>query len=100
MPRPPPPAAAFTTTGYPHPAAAARAVAASHTASSVPAGHGTPTCRTAARAAILSPISRITFDGGPTKVTPTDSHACAKSASSDRNPYPGCTAVAPVAASA
>jgi hypothetical protein len=31
----------------------------------------------------------MTFEGGPTKVTPDSSHALANAALSERKPYPG-----------
>ena len=52
------------------------------------------------RASVLSPIARIASTGGPTKVSPASAHAAAKRQSSDRNPYPGWTASAPVARAA
>jgi hypothetical protein len=44
----------------------------------------------------LSPISLIAPDGGPIKTNPSDSTMSTKDAFSDKNPYPGWMAVAPV----
>ena len=46
-------------------------------------------------ARILSPIAAIEAGSGPTQVRPAASTARAKSAFSERNPYPGWTASAP-----
>ena len=45
---------------------------------------------------ILSPMLSIAFAGGPIKVTPSTLRASANILFSERNPYPGCTASAPV----
>ena len=45
---------------------------------------------------ILSPICSIAPDGGPMKTTPSASNASANFRFSDRKPYPGWTASAPV----
>ena len=42
------------------------------------------------------PIATIASGGGPMKTTAASSQARANTAFSDRNPYPGCTASAPV----
>ena len=47
-------------------------------------------------AVILSPIVRMAATGGPMNTMPAASAAAAKSGFSARNPYPGCTAWAPV----
>ena len=47
------------------------------------------------RALVLSPRLAIASGGGPIQVRPASITACAKSAFSERNPYPGCTASAP-----
>merc|ERR1719300_589567 len=44
----------------------------------------------------LIPISLIADDGGPTKMTPSFWHCSANSTFSERNPYPGWIACAPV----
>jgi hypothetical protein len=44
----------------------------------------------------FEPIARIAAGGGPTKTRPASAQASAKRAFSDRNPYPGCTASAPL----
>jgi hypothetical protein len=51
----------------------------------------------ASRAATLSPIRRIDWAVGPTKISPAASTAAANSEFSARNPYPGWMASAPVA---
>uniref|UniRef100_A0A0A9G0N0 Methylcrotonoyl-CoA carboxylase subunit alpha n=1 Tax=Arundo donax TaxID=35708 RepID=A0A0A9G0N0_ARUDO len=50
--------------------------------------------------ALLSPISRIADAGGPMNLSPSASQSCAKSALSERKPYPGCIAWAPVRSAA
>src|SRR5215471_11830987 len=47
--------------------------------------------------AILSPIASIASGLGPMNTIPAAAQALAKSARSDRNPKPGCTASAPAA---
>ena len=42
---------------------------------------------------LLIPMSLIALDGGPTKITPSSSHRFANSGFSERNPYPGWTAL-------
>lgn len=49
---------------------------------------------------ILEPIARTASTGGPTQVSPASATAVAKSAFSERNPYPGCSASAPAARAA
>jgi hypothetical protein len=51
-------------------------------------------------AAVLDPMASMAPGDGPTKVSPAAAQARANPAFSDRNPYPGCTASAPVAAAA
>ncbi len=58
-------------------------------ASSVPGRTGTLAAIACARAAVLSPIEPRRSADGPMKVIPSRSQARAKSAFSDRNPYPG-----------
>ncbi len=100
MPLPPPPAAAFSSTGYPARSAASRAAATSLTGPSDPSSTGRPASRAAALAWILSPIRSITSGEGPTKVIPASAQARAKSAFSERNPYPGWMASHPVISAA
>ena len=86
IPRPPPPEEALTSTGY------------SYTRSgSVQVGSiGTPESASSDLASIFEPITAITFAGGPTQVSPASVTAAAKSAFSERKPYPGWIASAPV----
>ena len=58
---------------------------------------GTPAAAISALASILDPIASMASGGGPTQVSPASSTARAKAAFSDRKPYPGWTASAPVA---
>ena len=101
IPRPPPPAEAFTRSG--NPIGWAIATSSSGLAPSstrTPGSTGTPAASIWRFASSFEPIEAITEDGGPTKRSPACSHAAAKWASSDRNPYPGCTASAPDATAA
>ncbi len=84
MPRPPPPADALTRIGK-----------RSTCSGSIVDSTGTPASATVCLAGTLAPIAAIAFAGGPTQVSPASQTAAAKSAFSDRNPYPGCTASAP-----
>jgi hypothetical protein len=52
------------------------------------------------RAVALLPICCITAGGGPTKVNPSAAQISAKSGSSERKPYPGWMASAPVRSAA
>jgi len=61
-----------------------------------PGTTGVPAPDTVFRASVLLPILRIASADGPMKVIPADAQASAKSSFSDRNPYPGWTASAPV----
>ncbi len=99
MPRPPPPADALMITGRP---ISSTAVSAWSSVSSrpVPGKIGTPALTIAARAEILPPIRRISAGVGPMKRSLQRSHISANSAFSDRKPYPGCTASAPVTSAA
>ena len=56
---------------------------------------GTPLAAMISFEVTLSPMLRIAAGGGPMKVSPAATQASAKSAFSDRKPYPGCTASAP-----
>src|SRR5439155_17826717 len=62
----------------------------------VPGPTGTPAAAIRFRALILSPMASMASGPGPTQTSPAASTARAKPAFSDRNPYPGCTASAPV----
>ncbi len=59
-----------------------------------------PAARAAVTAVALLPaISRISA-GGPMKVMPASTQACARSGFSERKPYPGYTASAPLSTAA
>ncbi len=94
MPLPPPPAAALIATGNPCSAAKASTCSAEVNGSRVPGTPWTPAASAASLDSILSPIIAIADAGGPTQVNPASTTACANSAFSARNPYPGCTAEA------
>ena len=64
-------------------------LAFSDNAPSEPGTHGTPAFFIAAFALTLSPISLIVSAFGPIKVKPLFSTRSAKSAFSDKKPYPG-----------
>ena len=101
IPRPPPPAAALTSNGKPIRSASAMIASrpsgrSTATGSRVPGTASTPTDRAISRARSLSPSASMTADGGPTKTSPASSTARANAARSDRNPYPGWIASAPV----
>src|SRR5829696_1248744 len=76
--------------------AAARAAASASASGLVPGATGTPAASIAARAATLSPIASMASGAGPTQASPAPITRRANSALSARNPYPGCTACAPV----
>mmetsp|Transcript_11200 Transcript_11200/g.35660 ORF Transcript_11200/g.35660 Transcript_11200/m.35660 type:complete len:206 (+) Transcript_11200:1648-2265(+) len=97
IPRPPPPIAALMITGYPASRAKALASSTVRTGPSDPGTTGTPVRMARLRAVVLSANMRRLSTVGPTKVTPASAHACAKSAFSERKPYPGCTASTPLA---
>ncbi len=65
-----------------------------------PGSTGTPAAAMSSFAAVFDPIASMASGGGPTKVRPAAAQARAKPAFSERNPYPGCTASAPVVAAA
>lgn len=96
MPLPPPPADGFSSTGIPIPRAASASCASLSPLPDDPGTTGTPAAATVSLARILSPISEIADAGGPMKTSPAFAQACANPAFSARNPYPGCTACAPV----
>ncbi len=66
--------------------AAPRSSSTSPTASVVPGAIGTPAVSMRARAAVLSPITRIASTGGPIHAIPAASTASAKAAFSERKP--------------
>ena len=88
-PRPPPPNAALIATGSP--CSFAKAVTSSWplTGSLVPATNGAPAVAAILLAETLSPSALIADGGGPIQIKPASITACAKSARSDKNPYPG-----------
>ena len=96
IPLPPPPAEAFTITGYPISAAAANASSVSETAPLVPGTHDTPDPSAKALDSILSPITLMACTSGPINARPAFCTASTNSAFSDKNPYPGWIASAPV----
>ncbi len=69
-------------------------------APSEPGTHGTPAFSIAALALTLSPIRRIVSARGPMNTKPDFSTLSAKSAFSDRKPYPGWMACASVTSAA
>ena len=89
MPRPPPPAAALIITGKPVVSTKANAASADSTRPSLPGTVGTPALAAASRAATLSPIRRIAWAVGPTKISPAASTASANSAFSARKAIAG-----------
>ena len=86
IPRPPPPNAALIIKGKPIFRPHFKASAGLDTALGVAGKVGTPALSAALLAATLSPILS---SRGPIKVIPASSQALAKSAFSDKNPYPG-----------
>ncbi len=62
----------------------------------VPGTMGTPAAAIRRRASVLSPMARIAPDGGPMNAMPAWRQASANRQFSDKNPYPGWTASAPV----
>jgi hypothetical protein len=61
-----------------------------------PGSTGTPAAAISSLAATLDPIASIAAGDGPTKISPAAPHWRAKPAFSERNPYPGWIACAPV----
>ena len=94
MPMPPPPPVALTMTGKPIRLASATACSA-EASRPVPAIIGTPALRASARAVCFAPNASRCAGVGPTNASPASSTCRAKSAFSDRNPYPGWMAPAP-----
>ena len=72
----------------------------SGSAPSEPATHGTPALAIATFALTLSPIKRIVSGFGPMNTNPERSTFFAKSAFSDKKPYPGWIACASVTSAA
>ena len=88
-PRPPPPCAALIATGKPCSLAKATISSGVSTGSMVPATSGAPTSAAILRADTLSPSERIAAGGGPIQIRPAAITRSAKSAFSDKKPYPG-----------
>ncbi len=99
MPHPPPPLLAFISKGKPIFSASAPACSTFSTLS-LPGITGMPAARMVRRAMSLSPMRASTPDGGPMKTILHSSHRAANFAFSERNPYPGWMAPAPVASAA
>ncbi len=99
MPMPPPPPVAFTMTGKPISAAAATASLADDS-SPVPGIMGTPTARASDLAVCFSPNASSCPGAGPTNAMPASSTCRANPAFSERKPYPGWIAPAPVSLAA
>ena len=101
IPLPPPPCAAFTKTGYPTSFAIFLfSFIDFETSPFEPGIPLIPTSDIALFARILSPISFIVSDFGPTKIKSDFVTCSAKSAFSERKPNPGCIASAPVISAA
>jgi hypothetical protein len=81
--------------GRPCSSANASAASASATGPSLPGTSGAPTASAIRLASTLSPSRRVASGPGPIQTSPASITACANSALSARNPYPGCTASAP-----
>ena len=96
MPLPPPPAAALIMTGKPIRAASTAASASSAMGPSLPGTTGTPAACMRLRALVFTPMASWLSGRGPMKVRPAVRQARLKSARSERNPYPGWMASAPV----
>ena len=89
IPLPPPPAAALISMGYPILCAIDLASSTSVIFSSVPGTIGTSKAFTVALALSLSPIISIASAEGPMRVMFSLTNRLAKSAFSDKKPYPG-----------
>ena len=74
-----------------------RASASAAMGAGEPGTVGTPAAAMFWRAVVFTPMASIDSGRGPMKTIPARSRARANSAFSERNPYPGCTASAPVA---
>ena len=101
MPRPPPPPDALMMTGYPISLAMRKFSSTSGPSGpSEPDTQGTPAAFMTLMAETLSPIRRMVSARGPTKMKPLFSTRSAKSAFSDRKPYPGWIATESVTSAA
>ncbi len=83
-------------TGHPCSSPKATTSAAPVRGSERPGTPATPASAAASRELILSPMTSMASGGGPTNVTPWAVTARAKSAFSEKKPYPGWTASAPL----
>ncbi len=83
-------------TGQPNSSPNATISAGDPSTSDRPGTPDTPARSAARREEILSPITSIASGGGPMNVTPRSVMARAKSAFSEKNPYPGWSASAPL----
>ncbi len=101
MPRPPPPAAALRMTGKPISLGQLLAPRRpSRSTPRAPGRSGSPAFSMASRAATLLPMSRSISGRGPMKRSRSFSTISANSAFSERKPYPGWMASAPVSSAA
>ena len=82
-------------TGQPNSSPKATTSSAEPMTSVVPGTPATSAAWAALRELILSPMTSMASGGGPIHATPASVTARAKSAFSERNPYPGCTPSAP-----
>ena len=96
IPFPPPPAVALSIIGYPISFAIFTASSESLMMSSYPGTVFTPAFKAISLEVILSPIDSIAFESGPIKAMPCAFKYSQNFLFSDRNPYPGCTASAPL----
>src|SRR5690606_19865215 len=95
IPLPPPPCAALIISGNPIRAASRASTSADWSSPVYPGTTGTPAAAIRSLAPALLPIRRIDAADGPMNTSPAAATASAKSAFSDRNPYPGWIACAP-----
>ncbi len=82
-------------TGHPNSSPKATTSSADRSTSVVPGTPTTPARWAASRELILSPMTSMASGGGPIQVTPAPEMARAKSAFSEKKPYPGWTPSAP-----
>src|SRR5690606_32076125 len=95
MPLPPPPCAALIISGNPIRAPSRASTSADWSSPVYPGTTGTPAAAIRSLAPALLPMRRIDAADGPMNTSPAAATASAKSAFSDRNPYPGWIACAP-----
>jgi hypothetical protein len=99
IPRPPPPPDALRITGKPM-LLASRAACSAFFKTPVPGKRGRPWRVASRRALTLSPQRRMAAGLGPMKLSPHFPQSSAKWAFSERKPYPGWMASAPVTSAA